>query len=194
MNTAKSKLKADLRSKIRKVLKNFPPEKRRLDSEKLCAKLKEQSFYQNAASILFFAPLPNEVDLWPSLEESLMAKKIVALPRFDLAGQSYVVCRVENLQSEIVSGQFGIREPSLDCVEIPLDTIDLVLVPGIAFDSRGNRLGRGRGFYDQLLQDFRGKKAGVAFDEQVVDAVPVEKADVKMDFVVTPTRCVKVGR
>jgi 5-formyltetrahydrofolate cyclo-ligase len=194
MNAAKNKLKADLRSKVLKALKNLPPEKRRLDSEKLCAKLKEQSFYQNAASILFFAPLPNEVDLWPSLEESLAAKKIVALPRFDLASRSYVACRVKNSQSEIVTGQFGIREPSPDCAEIPLDTIDLVLVPGIAFDSRGNRLGRGRGFYDQLLQNFRGKKAGAAFDEQIMDAAPVEKTDVKMDFIVTPTRCVKVER
>ena len=103
---------------------------------------------------------------------SLAAGKIAILPQFDAATQNYVARRVQNLRDEIVAGQFRVREPKPDCEKIPLNKIDLVLVPGVAFDLRGNRLGRGRGFYDRLLAEIRGVKCGVAFDEQVVDEVP----------------------
>jgi 5-formyltetrahydrofolate cyclo-ligase len=71
--------------------------------------------------------------------------------------------------------------------------LDLVLAPGVAFDLQGHRLGRGKGFYDRLLADVRGVKCGVAFDEQIVDAVPVGPLDVGVDCLVTPTRWLEVG-
>jgi 5-formyltetrahydrofolate cyclo-ligase len=188
------KQKSELRSKIRATLKDIFPPARTAASKRLCVKLKEQSFFQTAASVLFFAPLPAEVDLWPLLEESLAAGKIVALPRFDSASQSYIACRVQNLQDEIISGQFSIREAHKNCVEIPSREIDLVLVPGIAFDLHGRRLGRGKGFYDRLLAEIRGVKCGAAFDEQIAEKIPVEPHDIRMDFILTPTRCVEIAR
>jgi 5-formyltetrahydrofolate cyclo-ligase len=184
--------KVALRKKIRAALQKISPVARDAASAQLCARLKEQGFWKNAASVLLFAPLPEEADVWPLLEESLVAGKIVALPRFDSAGQSYVAGRVQNPRSEFVIGQFGIREPSPSCVEIPLNRIDLVLAPGVAFDLRGNRLGRGRGFYDRLLAEVRGVKCGVAFEEQIANAVPAGAHDLPMDFILTPTRCVTV--
>jgi len=181
-----------LRKKTLAELKNLPPDKHRADSGRLRTKLKEQSFFLRAGSILFFAPMPNEVDVWPLLEEARVAGKTAALPQFDSHSQSYVACRVRNLEKEIVTGQFGIREPSPSCPEIPPRDLDLVLVPGVAFDLRGHRLGRGQGFYDRLLANVRGLKCGVAFDEQIVNAVPAETRDVRMDFIVTPARLVKV--
>lgn len=194
MNTDQQGLKSALRTHIRSVLKNIPAEKHRTDSDKLCAVLKAQAVFQKAGSILFFAPLPEEPDLWPLLNEMLAGKKLVALPCFDTDNQTYRPRRVMDIHVEILSGQFGIREPSTRCVEIPLDDLDMALVPGVAFDLTGHRLGRGKGFYDRLLESFAGKKIGIAFDEQVAEAVPAERNDVRMDFVVTPTRCVKCGR
>jgi 5-formyltetrahydrofolate cyclo-ligase len=197
MDTDKHRLektKVTLRSEIRALLKKFSPEKRAATSVQLCAKLKEQAFFKTAATVLFFAPLPTEVDLWPLLEESFGAGKIVALPRFDSASQSYIACRVQSLRDEIISGQFSIREPHKNCVEIPSREIDLILVPGIAFDLHGRRLGRGKGFYDRLLTEIRGVKCGIAFDEQIVEKIPVEPHDIGMDFILTPTRCAKIGR
>jgi 5-formyltetrahydrofolate cyclo-ligase len=191
MDVEIQKAKGGLRRKIRAALEKIPLEKRKLDSQKLCAKLKEQSFFQSATSVLFFAPLPDEQDLWPLLEETLAAGKVVALPCFDAENQLYTPRRVSNLHAELVSGRFGIREPAASCTEMPLADLDLVLVPGVAFDLRGHRLGRGKGFYDRWLADFTGKKIGVAFDEQLVNAIPAEKRDVRMDFILTPTRCVK---
>jgi len=101
---------------------------------------------------------------------------------------------VQHPQTDVGPGQFGIREPKAGCPEIPLERVGLVLVPGVAFDLRGGRLGRGRGFYDRLLAQVQGTKCGVAFDEQIVEAVPTGKLDVQMDFILTPTQCVKCGQ
>jgi 5-formyltetrahydrofolate cyclo-ligase len=182
------RVKSDLRSAMRWQLKKITEEKRASDSTKICASLERQDFFKNAASILFFAPLPEEPDLWPLLSDVLASKKLVALPCFDSENESYVPRRVGDIHVEIISGKFGIREAAPTCVAIPLQDLDLVLVPGVAFDSNGHRLGRGKGFYDRLLRNFTGKKIGVAFDEQIVDAVPAGKNDVRMDLILTPTR------
>jgi len=186
--------KSALRRQMQAASKTISAEKRRADSQKLCALLAARPFFQDAASILFFAPLPGEIDIWPLLEKALAADKVAALPCFDADDRVYRSRRVKNLHVEIVSGKFGIREPATSCIEMPLDQLGLVLVPGVAFDAQGNRLGRGKGFYDRLLKDFRGIKAAIAFDEQLTAEVPSEKNDVRMDYVVTPTRCVEIGR
>ncbi|HUB87968.1 MAG TPA: 5-formyltetrahydrofolate cyclo-ligase [Verrucomicrobiae bacterium] len=183
-----------MRKTILATLKSFSPEKRTSESKKLCAWLKEQIFFQQAKAILFFAPLPTEVDLWPLVEETVHDGKIAALPCFDAASRIYKSRRLKNLPVEIVSGRFGIREPAPACVEVPLADFDLVLVPSVAFDSRGNRLGRGGGIFDRLLAEFRGVKCGIAFEEQFVEKIPAETHDVRMDFILTPTRCVKIEK
>jgi 5-formyltetrahydrofolate cyclo-ligase len=193
MASPQSNYKADLRKQLSAMLKNISPARRKTDSEKICASLKEHIFFREARSILFFAPLPEEVDIWPLLEETVNSGKVVALPCFDADQQVYRSRRIKNLHVEILSGQFGIREPSIGCVEVPLDDLDLVLVPGMAFDLRGNRLGRGKGFYDRLLENFRGKKAGIAFEEQIVDTVPAGNLDVRMDAVLTPARAIEIA-
>ena len=193
MITSLNGQKAALRKKVRSELKSLLPEKCKSDSEKICATLKEQSFWKNAAAVLFFAPLPDEIDLWPLLGESVK-EKIIALPSFDPDQQFYSSRQIIDLHGEIMPGQFGIREPSAGSIEIPLTQLDLILVPGVAFDRHGHRLGRGQGFYDRLLEKFRGIKCGIAFAEQVVEAVPVETLDVKMDYILTPTRCLKTAQ
>ena len=184
--------KAALRKQIRGILQKISPAARGMMSAQIRDRLKEQAVWKNAGSILFFAPASNEVDVWPLLEEAINAGKTAALPRFDSADQSYVACRVQDLRNEIVTGEFGIREPAAKCAEIPLSKFDLVLVPGVAFDLRGHRLGRGRGFYDRLLAETRGVKCGVAFDEQLASEVPAGMLDVQVNFILTATRCVKV--
>ena len=186
--------KSILRKQMSAKIKAISLEKRQSDSEKLCSNLKAQSLFQNAGSILFFASLPEEPDLWPLVNETLAGKKMAALPCFDTDSQTYVPRHVKDIHVEILSGKFGIREPAPTCIAIPLDDLDVVLVPGVAFSLDGHRLGRGKGFYDRLLENFNGKKIGIAFDEQIVDAIPVEKNDVIMDLILTPTRCLQRGK
>jgi 5-formyltetrahydrofolate cyclo-ligase len=185
--------KAALRKELRAAQRNISPAARNAASAQLCTRLKEQLFWKNSASILFFAPLPDEADVWPLLEETVAGGKITALPRFNPEGRSYAAVRVKNLQGEIITGQFGIREPAAHCPKIALAETDLILVPGIAFDSFGRRLGRGKGFYDRLLAKTRGVKCGIAFDEQIAGEVPAGEQDLKMNFILTPTRCLKIA-
>jgi 5-formyltetrahydrofolate cyclo-ligase len=185
--------KAALRKQIRGVLQKIPPAVRTSMSAQIRDRLKESAIWKNAGSVLFFAPLPDEPDVWPLLEDALAGAKIAALPRFDSTGNCYVACQVKNLRSELVPGQFGIREPGAGCVEIPLNRLDLALVPGVAFDLLGQRLGRGRGFYDRLLADVDGIKCGIALDEQVVKEIPTGPSDIRLNFILTPTRWVEIA-
>jgi 5-formyltetrahydrofolate cyclo-ligase len=184
-------LKASLRSQIREKLKNMSPVQRELDSSRAQTVLQEQTIWQEAQSILFFAPLPEELDIWPSLTVALIAGKSVFLPRFVTDTKSYTARNVKSLHTDLRIGPFGIREPAESCPEIPLNRLDLILVPGVAFDLHGRRLGRGKGFYDQLLAVVRGKTCGVSFDEQIVNEVPVEPHDVLLNCILTPSRWIQ---
>jgi 5-formyltetrahydrofolate cyclo-ligase len=183
--------KSALRKQIREARQTISPAVRAVESIELCDRLEPQ--LQSAHTILFFAPLPDEPDVWPLLEKLLPTNKICALPAFDSATRTYSARRVQNLKTDIAAGKFGIREPSSGCPEISLNVPDLILVPGIAFDWHGHRLGRGKGYYDRLLANGHGLKCGVAFDGQMVKKIPAETHDVRMDFIVTPTRLVKVS-
>jgi 5-formyltetrahydrofolate cyclo-ligase len=181
--------KAQLRQQVRAALARVSLAVRTVESLALCARLEPQ--VQSAHAILFFAPLPDELDVWPLLEKLLAAGKVCALPAFDDAVQFYSARRVKNLETDIATGKFGVSEPLAACPDIPLDRFDLVLVPGVAFDATGNRLGRGRGFYDRILAAASGVKCGVAYDFQLLEQVPAEPHDARVDFIFTPTRCVR---
>lgn len=98
--------------------------------------------------------------------------------------------------SELEPSRYGIREPAISAPRAAYDEIDAVLVPGLAFDERGLRLGRGGGYYDRLLPLLRpdAVRIGIAYDEQVLERIPAEDHDVEMDLVVTPTRVLRPGR
>jgi 5-formyltetrahydrofolate cyclo-ligase len=181
--------KAGLRQQVRAALEKIPPAVRVAESIDLCERLKTQ--IPSAHTILFFAPLPDELDVWPMLELSMALGTTCALPFFDAAKQTYGARALASLATDIVTGKFGVREPAARCAEISLEKFDLVLVPGMAFDLHGNRLGRGRGFYDRLLEKISGVKCGVGYDFQLLENIPAGPGDLKVDFIFTPSRCVK---
>jgi 5-formyltetrahydrofolate cyclo-ligase len=185
-------LKNALRTMIRAQLEKISPAVRAVESIDLCERLKTQM--PSAHTILFFAPLPDELDVWPVLELSLVLGVNCALPFFDAEKKTYGARQLHHLATEIVTGKFGVREPAATCAEIPLDRFDLVLVPGMAFDSSGNRLGRGKGFYDRLLAETSGVKCGVGYDFQLLEKIPAEPHDARVNFILTPTCCVKIKK
>ncbi len=181
-----------LRGQIREKLSAITEEQRASASAQARTLLASQPRWQAAQSVLFFAPLPGELDVWPLLSEALAANKAVALPRFVAETNSYVACAVRGSAQDLKTGQFGIREPADHCARISLNRLDLILVPGLAFDVQGRRLGRGKGFYDRLLTALRGTTCGVAFDEQIVRELPVEPPDVSVNCILTPTRWIEL--
>jgi 5-formyltetrahydrofolate cyclo-ligase len=184
--------KQALRARIRERLKGMTEGQQATGSAQARSLLGSQPKWQAAHSVLFFAPFPGELDVWPLLGEALTAGKIVALPRFVAETKNYVACGVRDLARDLKTGEFGIREPADRCAQISLNRLDLVLVPGVAFDPHGHRLGRGRGFYDRMLETVRSTTCGVAFDEQIVSDLPVEPRDVSVNCILTPTRWIEL--
>jgi 5-formyltetrahydrofolate cyclo-ligase len=183
--------KTALRQLIGGRLKSLSAEERAAASAQARALLAAQPLWQQAQSVLFFAPLPEELDVWPLLAIALRAGKKVALPRFERPTKSYAACQIQNLETDLRVGHFGIREPSELCSPLAAGVLDLILVPGVGFDRQGHRLGRGKGYYDQLLTVMRGRRCGVAFDQQIAEEIPAEPHDAKMDCLLTPTRWIE---
>lgn len=184
-------LKSKLRQQVRARLAEITFQARAENSANACAILERQTVWIEAGSILFYAPLAGELDVWRLVVDSVGAGKTVALPRFNPETKKYIACRVQCAVKDIREGKFGIREPHEGCETIALNRLDLILVPGVAFDQHGRRLGRGKGFYDQLLESVRGTTCGVAFDEQIMDEIPVEPHDVHLNCILTPTRWIE---
>ncbi len=183
--------KRALRQQVYAELNRLGPAERAAASAQACARLAAQPRWQTAQRVCFFAPLPEELDIWPLLAEALSVGKEVALPRFVADIRTYEVCPIQNPELDVRVGHFGIREPSARCTRLPSSRLDLILVPGVAFDLRGGRLGRGKGYYDRLLKELHGTTCGVAFDQQVVATIPVAPYDVRLDCILTPTRWVE---
>lgn len=185
------KTKTLLRDEVRARVKGISAAARTNSSTELCSRLRSQRVWQEARAVLLFAPLPDEPDVWPLLNEALAAGKTVALPSFVPGTNTYTTRRIIDPGRDLVVGKFGIREAADLSPELELNQLDLALVPGVAFDARGGRLGRGHGFYDRLLANGRGTKCGVAFDEQMVTAVPVGPLDIPLNCILTPTRWIE---
>jgi 5-formyltetrahydrofolate cyclo-ligase len=188
MHATPEKQKAALRQRVRDAVRNVSPADRLTGSIQACTRLREEPIWREANWVLLYSPLPDELDVLPLLQDALEAGKQVALPRFDPVQNSYLACHVLNSNDDLRIGPYGIREPREHCPVVPLNRLDFVLVPGVAFAMDGRRLGRGKGVYDRLLTAVRGSKCGAAFDEQIVDDLPMEPHDIRLDSILTPTR------
>jgi 5-formyltetrahydrofolate cyclo-ligase len=186
--------KVALRRRLREQLRRVSAAEWLAAREGAGALLARQPVWREAGCILFFAPLAEEIDLWPLLESALRSGRRVALPRYRPSADGYEAALLVNPATQIVRGRFGIREPKADCPALPLNQLDLALVPGVGFDCRGRRLGRGRGFYDRILAAVVGVRCGVALDSQVLPVIPQEAHDQALDCIVTPTRWVACSR
>ena len=183
--------KPALRARLRAELKVLPAEVRASASAGLCARMHDSSAWQNARAVLLFFPVTSEPDISALLTDALASGKLLALPRFNATTAAYEPVQITDPARELVTGPFQVREPVGPCPVVAMNRLDLALVPGLGFDAHGGRLGRGKGHYDRLLAGFTGVKIGVAFDCQIVPAVPCEPHDIALDAVVTPTRWIQ---
>jgi 5-formyltetrahydrofolate cyclo-ligase len=179
--------KAVLRETVRGAVRLLSPADRESASIRLCQRLRQQAIWQDSRSILLFASLADEPDVTSLIADALSLGKEVTLPRFDSARGVYEPAAIASM-ADLRTGRFGAREPGAGCPSIYLNQLDFILVPGIAFDLAGRRLGRGKGYYDRLLAQVRGHKCGAGFDAQVVAELPEEPHDVRVDSILTPTR------
>ncbi len=143
--------------------------------------------FVRARCVLLSAPFRSEWNAAPLIARALEAGKEVVLPRVDEVARMLDLRRVEDPGADIVAGHRGIPEPDERAERVAAASIDWVLVPGVAFDRTGGRLGYGGGYYDRLLPLLPARAARVAgaFAMQLVDTVPSAPHDIRMDTVVT---------
>lgn len=188
--------KRNLRAEIRRQLPSREAVAER--SARIFAQLAALPEWRDAASVLWYVELPGEVCTQSRLKAELPGGRRCAV----------TWCEADELKlawlqsmNELSSRTLGILEP-IAAIRgdsrrwLDISEIDLVLVPGLAFDRQGRRLGHGKGYYDKLLSRARAETTFVAlaFDEQVLDAVPCEPHDVIMDYVVTESTVYRVSR
>lgn len=155
-------------------------------SEAVCRNVAALSEYAQARSILFYMPIRGEVDVTPLLAEALRRGKRCALPRC-AEGRSLRLFTVTDLGRDVAPGTWGIPEPAgAGAVECTNERFSVILVPGVAFDRRGARIGYGAGYYDRLLRQAEGSLAvAPAYAFQVLDALPCCDWDRPVDRIVT---------
>ena len=173
------KEKFRLRKKIIALRNKLSPEERIWQSAIIGEKFFTLPQYGKAKIIGFYASKIEEVPTDNFIEKVLAEGKRVVLPRVN-PGFKLIWHEIKNLKDLTVS-IFAVREPKKNTPKVELKDMDLLIVPSVAFDRKGNRVGYGKGFYDRVLVNFSGKSIGLAFTCQIIDKVPREKHDKKVD-------------
>ena len=182
--------KATLRRTTLRRLRQQSESSRQKKSLAIGRRLFRTRFYRQAQRLLCYAALSGEVQTRALLEKALLDGKKVFVPVVtDKARRHMVAAQIKDLEKELFHpGHYGVPHPlRLSTREISLKTLDLVIVPGVAFDARGNRLGRGLGYFDRFLSRFPRSvpRVGLAFECQMVPEVPARRHDERMQAVVT---------
>ena len=182
--------KRALRERVLAARDSLPPEFRAAASIAIGAALARREDFETASTVLLTLPFGSEWDTMPLLLTALERGKAVALPRVNATARSLELCRLSEPTRDVLPGYRGIPEPQSHCELIAADAIDWVLVPGVAFDAAGHRLGYGGGYYDRLLPQLRRDAARIAgaYDIQLVDRVPSGSHDVPVHGVATELR------
>ncbi|MCT4589401.1 MAG: 5-formyltetrahydrofolate cyclo-ligase [Carboxylicivirga sp.] len=175
--------KKALRQKIRELKKQLNATERMRQSDHIQLQLEQRIEFIKARKILLYWAISDEVPT-QGIINSWYQEKEIYLPV--IHNKDLKIVKYEGEQSMVPDEKYGIPEPTGE--EVNDETlIDLVIVPGVAFDKQNNRMGRGAGYYDRILNRLvHASKIGLAFDIQMVEQVPVEAHDIKMDMVIYP--------
>lgn len=188
----RSAAKEALRKRLSAVRRTLDQAARGERAQKACALLVQEPEFERAQVVLSYAPLRFELDPGDAVQRALSLGKQVLLPRVipdshELALHLYVP------GDELEESGMGVREPLPTSPRMAPESVQLVLVPGLAFDGRGYRLGFGKGYYDRLLPTLpQARRFGLAFELSLLPEVPCEEHDVPMDVVITEKRLLRM--
>jgi len=176
----KEKLRKEIKEKRRKLSK----EENRKKSKEIKERLLELKEYRDAKTVLFYVSYDGEVFTQDMIKEAMKEKRVV-LPISNKEDCSLSLSELKNL-GDLEMGSYGILEPKKDCRrKVSIDEIDLIIVPGVGFDTKGNRMGHGKGYYDRLLDNSNATTIALAFEFQIIKNIPTESHDKKVDIIVT---------
>ncbi len=127
------------------------------------------------------------------VKQSLKDGKIVVLPAFDPTTFKMTLSKIDNVENDLCSGPRGLLEPDPDrCKQVPIECVDIAIIPGVAFDEKGGRIGSGQGYYDRFIPELpvTTRKVALAFEDQVLPLIPMESHDKHVDIVITEKRII----
>lgn len=178
--------KAELRRKLLKCLLAISSEQRSERSRKACRNLISTKEFQGASTIMMFLSLPHEVDTSEAILHAWQLGKAVAVPKISWQQRHMIAVEINSLETGLSTASSGLRHP-VSGVPVPFGQIDMVVTPGLGFDKKGNRLGRGGCYYDRFFanKELKATRCGFGFAEQLIDSIPVVKHDEPVEILVT---------
>lgn len=182
-----------LREEAARKLDALPPEILAEKTKAIENRLFEFANFLESRIILFYTPLQSEVDSTKIIQRSFGYNKIVVLPSFNPNNRKTRLFKVDTLEKGLVQGARGNLEPNPGQFKtVPLDCLDLAIIPGLAMDEKGSRIGSGNGYYDRLIPDLpiTTRKVGLIFEDQILAAVPLESHDKQLDIIITEDRII----
>ena len=172
--------KNELRKRVKELKRNYSKAQKLEKSELIFTQVENNPFFINTSIIMIYWAMDDEVQTKDFILKWAEKKQFI-LP--SVKGDELELKRFDGLNSLKAGESFGILEPMGEKID-EISSIDLIIVPGVAFDKENNRMGRGKGYYDKLLNETVAYKLGVCFDFQYFDSVPTDELDVAMDCVI----------
>jgi 5-formyltetrahydrofolate cyclo-ligase len=178
--------KTQLRRQISSSLVKLSEKQRIEESKKACQFLMETEQFKNASVVMLYLPLPHEVNTTSVILTAWQQGKLVAVPKISWQQRHMLPVEITSLESGFSTGNSGLKNP-ITGVPTPIEDIDVIVTPGLAFNKEGDRLGRGGAFFDRFFNSngLNATKIGFAFSQQLFDDIPMEEHDMQVDMVVT---------
>jgi len=185
-------MKAQIRKQIHHAMRSLGQQALEHKSSAACKRLVELPEFRSARTVMVYLEIPHELVTADLVKAAIAAGKTLVSPVVDPQRKIFHAAILKNVDSDLFISIYGIREPMHSPVW-PAENIDFIVVPAVAFDVHGNRLGRGGGYYDKFLSqpDVHAFKCGLALEEQLLPDVPTHDHDVPVDAVVTDTRTLR---
>lgn len=186
------KMKDRLRKSIEKKRNTLSTSEVLEKSSRIKKRIFEMDLFRDAQTILFYVSYGNEVYTHDMIKESISLGKTVVVPKSVTKNNALILSQLTDWNNLEV-GAYTILEPKQESIEqVDVESIDLIIIPGVVFDESGNRIGHGKGYYDRLLNDSRNiPSVGLAFEFQIVENIKSEQHDEKIDIIITEDRIIK---
>jgi len=185
--------KDEIRDKIEKTLAALDESEVEEKTRRIENRLFEFANFLEANIVLLYINSTSEANSWKILKRCFDYKKIVILPAFDATKYQMKLMKVDNLDTDLILGPRDILEPdSSRCNIVPIECIDIAIIPGVAFDEKGGRIGSGDGYYDRLIPQLSitTRKVALAVENQIIPIVQMESHNKYVDIIITEKRII----